>query len=174
MEHLQPKFTTVPKLKEFQRANRNAKIVYDSLIVDGQPYNPDPHGEPHRRQDNTSDTHEWSSINSSRITFINVCGLKSKLLNPNFCDIIKEYNIVGFLESKLDQYDVLNVPNGYDYIMKKNRKNVKRKSGGIVLLYKKHLSRYIHFTNSDFTLRNIYSYKTLDDNDIPLISDHYI
>ncbi|CAG2200429.1 unnamed protein product [Mytilus edulis] len=27
----------VPKLKEFQRARRNAKIVYDQLIVDGQP-----------------------------------------------------------------------------------------------------------------------------------------
>ncbi|CAG2202165.1 unnamed protein product [Mytilus edulis] len=36
----------VPKLKEFQRARRNAKIVYDQLIVDGQPYEPPPRGAP--------------------------------------------------------------------------------------------------------------------------------
>lgn len=36
----------IPKLKEFQRAKRNAKLVYDKLIVDGQPYIPNPHGEP--------------------------------------------------------------------------------------------------------------------------------
>lgn len=37
----------IPKLKEFQRLKRNAKIVYDTLIVDGQPYVPKPRETPH-------------------------------------------------------------------------------------------------------------------------------
>lgn len=65
--------------------------------------------------------------------------------------MIKEYDIICFLETKLDNHDVLNVPNGYDYVMK-NRKKVKRKSGGIVVVYKKLLSNHISFltSNSEF------------------------
>ncbi|CAC5411138.1 unnamed protein product [Mytilus coruscus] len=40
----------VPKLKEFQRARRNARIIYDQLIVDGQPYEPPPRGVPPEQQ----------------------------------------------------------------------------------------------------------------------------
>ena len=62
--------------------------------------------------------------------------------------MIKLYDIVCILESKLDKYDVLMVPDGYDYVMK-NRKMVKRKSRGIVIIYKKSLSEYITFLKSE-------------------------
>ncbi|VDH95233.1 Hypothetical predicted protein [Mytilus galloprovincialis] len=35
-----------PKLKEFKRQRRHAKLVYDKLLVDGEVYNPDAHREP--------------------------------------------------------------------------------------------------------------------------------
>jgi hypothetical protein len=38
----------VPKLKEFRRQKRKAKMVYDKLIVDGKVYDPSTHREPPR------------------------------------------------------------------------------------------------------------------------------
>ncbi|CAC5364943.1 unnamed protein product [Mytilus coruscus] len=36
----------IPKMKEFKRQRRHAKLVYDKLLVDGEVYNPDAHREP--------------------------------------------------------------------------------------------------------------------------------
>lgn len=82
------------------------------------------------------------------MTFVNVCGLKSKLLNVDFIDVIKQYDIICFLETKLDKFDVLDLPQGYEYITK-NRENVKRKSGGIIVIYKTELSKCIKFIKSE-------------------------
>jgi adenine-specific DNA methylase len=49
------------------------------------------------------------------------------------------HDIIIFVETKLDNLDILNVPNGYSYITK-NRKKMCKKSGGIVIIYKSRLS----------------------------------
>jgi hypothetical protein len=50
-----------------------------------------------------------------KIYYLNVCGLKSKLKFQEITDIIVSHDIIIFLETKLDNLDILNVPNGYSY-----------------------------------------------------------
>ena len=69
--------------------------------------------------------------------FLNVCGLKSKLLYPDFYDLINKLDICLFVETKTDDLDVLNVPNGYLYYCKHRSAfdKKKKKSGGLTILY---------------------------------------
>ena len=82
---------------------------------------------------------------------MNVSGIKSKLLSPGFSNLIENYDILAFLESKTDMLDILDISNDYDYFAK-HRTKCKRKSGGIVILYRKRLSKFIEFphTESEF------------------------
>jgi exonuclease III len=48
-----------------------------------------------------------------KIYYLNVCGLKSKLKFQEITDIIASHDIIIFVETKLDNLDILNVPNGY-------------------------------------------------------------
>jgi len=66
---------------------------------------------------------------------LNVCGLKSKLLNPDFITFIKNHDILLFQETKTDTYDKLDLPDEYSF-KAKHRKSYCRKSGGIVVVYK--------------------------------------
>ncbi|KAK3107329.1 hypothetical protein FSP39_011987, partial [Pinctada imbricata] len=77
----------------------------------------------------------------------NVCGLKSKLLLPEFQELIKTYDIFICVETKTDNLDILKVPSGYKYFLK-SRKEFKRKSGGIAIFYKETLKNYIQFPTS--------------------------
>ena len=78
-------------------------------------------------------------INKLNVTYLNVCGLKFKLLNPDFVDLVIKHHILF-----CDELDVINLPGGYSYHCK-NRKKCKKKSGGIIIIYKTSLSRYIIF-----------------------------
>ena len=89
-----------------------------------------------------------TTSNSFKITFLNVCGIKSKLLNPDFHVLIQNYDILVFVETKLDNFDVLQLPVGYAYHVK-NRTNCDRKSGGIIVIYKQALAKHINFLNSN-------------------------
>ena len=73
---------------------------------------------------------------------INVCGLKSKLLCPDFISFIGKYDIIGVQESKLDDVDKIQVP-GYQ-VFSNNRKALSRyRSGGITLLVRLQWLPYI-------------------------------
>ena len=89
--------------------------------------------------------------NKLNIAYLNVCGLKSKLLNPDFCYMIKKYDILIFVEIKTDEFDEINLPSGYSYRVKQ-RKTFKRKSGGIIIIYKDTISKCLTFptSNSEF------------------------
>lgn len=78
-------------------------------------------------------TREALGTISQFILYFYVCGLKSKLLNPDFVDLIRKHDILVFVETKLDELDVINLPDGYSYHCK-NRKKCKKKSGGIINL----------------------------------------
>jgi len=78
---------------------------------------------------------------------LNVCGLKSKLLYSDFRDLIASKDILIFLESKSDEFDVFDVPTGYFYFAK-HRSNFSKKSGGIVIVYKESLKKYLNFPKS--------------------------
>ena len=68
---------------------------------------------------------------------MNVCGLKSKLRFEEFHDIIKGYDIFICIETKIDKFDILNLPDGYSEFSKYRRKHFKKKSGGISELFSK-------------------------------------
>jgi hypothetical protein len=53
-------------------------------------------------------------------------------------DFIKLYDIIFFCETKLDSYDVFDLPEGYSFATK-NRKKFARKSGGIIIYIKKYM-----------------------------------
>ena len=66
---------------------------------------------------------------------MNTCGLKSKLLCPDFVSFISKYDIIGIQESKLDDADKIQIP-GFN-VFSNNRKALSRyRSGGITLLVK--------------------------------------
>ena len=86
-----------------------------------------------------------------KITSLNVCGLRSKTLFPDFNEFVSRFDIIGFQETKTDQLDDLTLPG---YILKfKHRANIsKRRSGGIALAYKKDLSNFINVIDSQSKL----------------------
>jgi len=63
--------------------------------------------------------------NKLNITYLNVCGLKSKLLNPDFCYMIKKYDILIFVETKTDEFDEINLSGGYSLPCKTSKKKLK-------------------------------------------------
>ncbi|CAG2201848.1 unnamed protein product [Mytilus edulis] len=63
-------------------------------------------------------------------------------------DNILNYDISIFVESKLDNLDVLDVPKGYTYVTK-NRKKMCKKSGGIAVIFKKSLETSLTFLSSE-------------------------
>ena len=50
--------------------------------------------------------------NKLNISYLNICGLKSKLLNSDICYMIKKYDILIFVETKTDEFDEINLPGG--------------------------------------------------------------
>ena len=95
------------------------------------------------------------SFNSNKINFLylNVCGLKKRLLCPDFVGLIADHDICIFVETKLSDLDNLDVPVNYECV-KKNRKKCKKASGGIAVLFKKELKSVIKFhdTKNEFIL----------------------
>jgi hypothetical protein len=58
------------------------------------------------------------NVNKLNITYLNVCGISSKLLNPNFETLINNYDILVLVETKTDEYDNIKLPkNVYDCLM---------------------------------------------------------
>ena len=83
------------------------------------------------------------------ILTLNVCGLASKLLSPEFNSLIQQYDVIGLQETKTDDTDsYLEIP-GYKMFFH-NRSCISRyRSGGIVLLVKHKLLPYIKIKNND-------------------------
>jgi hypothetical protein len=61
---------------------------------------------------------------------LNVCGLVSKLRNPDLREFISLYGIICLTETKLDNYDEVEL-DGYKSLPPVNRQNCKARSGGI-------------------------------------------
>ena len=84
----------------------------------------------------------FSDVKSTlKFATINICGLENKLKFPDFDTFINQYDFVCITETKLDDFDSINIP-GYTFFGI-NRKNARRKSGGVGLLVKNTLSQYI-------------------------------
>ena len=83
-----------------------------------------------------------STSNQIHFLSLNVCGLKSKILCPEFLTFVAPYDIIGIQESKLDDVDSVSIP-GYK-IFSNNRARISRyRSGGIAVLVKNELLPFI-------------------------------
>jgi exonuclease III len=98
--------------------------------------------------------------NGLKFLSLNVCGLKSKLILPEFCSYIEQFDIIGFQETKLDSLDTVSL-NNFDLHFKHRKQFSRRKSGGIAVAIKTHLSKYITIIENDC---NMVLWFTLDRN----------
>ena len=73
------------------------------------------------------------------IVYLNVCGLKTRLCFPIFLHFINQYDILCFVETKLDDIDKIDIPG---YILYTNNRYLKScvKSGGICLAVRNNLT----------------------------------
>ena len=107
------------------------------------------------------------------LTCLNVCGLKSKLLSPEFCELIQNYDIFICTESKIDEFDVLSLPPGYTSFSR-IRQNFAKKSGGITVIYKQSLSENIVFLNTKCEFIQWMKFKNMKTLSDTLIGGVYI
>jgi hypothetical protein len=76
--------------------------------------------------------------------------IRSKLLLPEFLDLIKSNDICIFLETETDIYDIFNLPTGYtSSCTSKCRSKFCKKSGGIIFIYKTELDFFFKFPKND-------------------------
>ncbi|MES9879996.1 MAG: reverse transcriptase family protein, partial [Sedimenticola sp.] len=83
-----------------------------------------------------------------KIGSLNVCGLRHRLLYPDFVEHIKEYDIFTVLETKLDAFDIITLP-GYTFLSQHRKQKYLRKSGGIGLFVKDCYTPYLSLIESD-------------------------
>ena len=50
-----------------------------------------------------------TNVSEFRICFLNVCGLKSKMIVPEFLTFITQYTMLCFVETKLDKFDSIDI-----------------------------------------------------------------
>ena len=94
------------------------------------------------RGGNSYDKHPNILVSSLKILFLNVNGLYTKTRIPEFLDMIANYDIVAFGESKTDDFDNFNLP-GFTTSYMKNRKESRHvKSGRIFVAIKDNISEY--------------------------------
>ena len=87
-------------------------------------------------------------LSGLNVYYLNVCGLQSKLKFTEFSNIFQTYDVLVFVETKLDDLDIIDLPDGFSYVTK-NRKGATKKSGGIVIIYKNILKEFISFIESE-------------------------
>lgn len=75
-----------------------------------------------------------------------MCGLRSKLICPEFKSYIDQFDVIACSETKLDDLDEIILDN-HQCIMKNRKQKVARKSGGIAVLIKNEI--YKHFSPLD-------------------------
>ena len=59
---------------------------------------------------NTKKSSGKKCINKLNVLYLNCCGIKSRLRNPEFCELINSFDIVCFVETKTDDIDVIDFP----------------------------------------------------------------
>ena len=95
-----------------------------------------------------TDTYNYFEPKSFTWAALNVCGLRRKILYPDFCDLVSKFELFCVCETKLDESDIFEVP-GYTFISQVRKEKCLRKSGGIGVFVKSALSEKVTFIDSD-------------------------
>lgn len=97
-----------------------------------------------------------------KILSLNACGLVSKLCNPDFIEFISLYDIVCLTETKLDQYDDINVE-GFILLPRVVRQNCKSRSWGICVLVRDCFCKYVKINDPITCTSHCVLWFTVDD-----------
>lgn len=87
------------------------------------------------------------SYSTIRILALNVCGLVAKFKAPELEELCNKYDILCFSETKLDQYDVVEIKH-FKALPPLNRKHAKHKSGGIIVFVRDNLYENVEILKS--------------------------
>ena len=93
---------------------------------------------------------------------LNVCGLASKLGNPDFVEFISLYDVICLTETKIDKYDVINV-DGFSLLPSVVRQNCKSRSGGICVLVRNCYYKYVQINDQITCPSHCVLWFTIDD-----------
>ena len=87
------------------------------------------------------------------IASLNVCGLRHRILYPDFCDLVARYDIFCVSETKLDNFDIIDIP-CFDFVSQVRKQKYLRKSGGIGVFINKSISKQVTvlYSESDYIL----------------------
>ncbi len=93
-------------------------------------------------------------FSSVKFMSLNVCGVKSKLRNPEFLDMLEKHDVAVLQESKTDDVDLDLLENeftniGYKIHLKNRFKMSTHRSGGILVAVKTELAKHVHFYASE-------------------------
>lgn len=83
-----------------------------------------------------------TSDSDMQILSLNVCGVKNKLNNDKFVNLIHKHDIVRLTETKTDDIDKTQI-HGFATSMKNRKKLTKTRSSGIMLVVKDDIVKYI-------------------------------
>ena len=86
-----------------------------------------------------------------KILSLNVCGLTSKQDCPDFIDFMRQYDIIGYQETKMNNLDTF-LLEGYTFHFKHRNNISKRKSGGIAIGFKNDISQFVHVIETESRL----------------------
>ncbi|MES9881290.1 MAG: reverse transcriptase family protein [Sedimenticola sp.] len=102
---------------------------------------------------NTFDNGQNQSTSVLNILSLNVCGLRTRQVYPEFKSLLAQFDIISMQETKLDDLDISTVMlNDYN-ILFKNRKTIsKYKSGGLAVAIKSKYYKYIREIKTDSKL----------------------
>lgn len=89
----------------------------------------------------------FDSHSTIRILALNVCGLVAKFKAPELEELCNKYDILCFSETKLDQYDVVEIKH-FKALPPLNRKHAKHKSGGIIVFVRDNLYENVEILKS--------------------------
>ena len=82
------------------------------------------------------------------IASLNVCRLRHRILYPDFCDLVAKYDIFCVSETKLDNFDIIDIP-CFDFVSQVRKQKCLRKGGGIGVFINKSISKQVTVLDSE-------------------------
>ncbi|XP_053405613.1 uncharacterized protein LOC128558990 [Mercenaria mercenaria] len=88
------------------------------------------------------------TLHTLSIAALNVCGLKRRSLYPEFVNLVKSHDIFLLSETKVDEHDIIDI-DGYTFFSKPRKQKYIRKSGGVGVLIKESVAKYVDTIDSN-------------------------
>ncbi|CAG2199419.1 unnamed protein product [Mytilus edulis] len=138
----------IPILKDAREKGHEAVLVEDKLFINKRRFDPRQCVPQINQQHQQGPRQPPSDHGPQQPPSDQHTPMSSKLKFTEFSNIFQTYDVLVFVETKLDDLDIIDLPDGFSYVTK-NRKGATKKSGGIVIIYKNILKQFISFIESE-------------------------